>query len=132
MKRDWNLLRWILSEAESCDSGYPLVLTKGIYAPSHYPLDPKEHKFEDVCEHMLLLGDSGLAEVHDLGRDFDGPVGVALDRLTMSGHDFLEAARDENRWKKAVTTVNEKGGTVTVGVLTQLLSSLMRQSFGLQ
>jgi hypothetical protein len=49
----------------------------------------------------------------------------------MEGHDFLEAAQDETLWQKAMTTVNEKGGAVTVGVLTQILSALVKQSFGL-
>jgi hypothetical protein len=49
----------------------------------------------------------------------------------MAGHDFLDTARDENQWKKAMTTVNEKGGAVTIGVLIQILSDLMKQSFGL-
>lgn len=48
----------------------------------------------------------------------------------MAGHDFIDTARDENQWKKAMTTVNEKGA-VTIGVLIQILSALMKQSFGL-
>jgi Hypothetical protein (DUF2513) len=83
-----------------------------------------------VCEHVLLLGDSGLVEVRDLGRKFSEPVGVVIDRLTMAGHNFLEAANDETLWNKAMKTVSGKGGNVTVGVLTQLLSTLLKQSFG--
>jgi hypothetical protein len=37
----------------------------------------------------------------------------------------------ETLWKKAMKKVNEKGGNVTVGVLTQILSTLLKQSFGL-
>jgi hypothetical protein len=132
MKRDWDLLRWILNQAESCGGGYPIVVTDGAqYSSQHYKLNIGERNFGEMCEHVLLLGDAGLAEVRDLGRTFDGPSGVVIDRLTMAGHDFLDSARDENRWKKAMTTVNEKGGAVTVGVLTQILSALVKQSFGL-
>jgi hypothetical protein len=77
------------------------------------------------------LGDSGLAVVRDLGQTWDGPTGVAIDRLTMAGHDFLAGARDDGRWNAAMTTVKEKGGAVTVGVLSQILASLLKQSFGL-
>ena len=49
----------------------------------------------------------------------------------MEGHDFLEAAQDETLWQKAMTKVNKKGGAVTVGVLTQILSALVKQSFEL-
>jgi hypothetical protein len=133
MKRNWDLLRWILNEVESSPSGYPIIVTNGAeYGGSHYPLDIGESNFEEVYEHILLLGDSDLAKVRDLGRTQAGPAGVAIDRLTMAGHDFLDAARDEYRWKKALTIVNEKGGgAITIGVLIQLLSALTKQSFGL-
>jgi hypothetical protein len=132
MKRDWDILRWILSEVESCGGGHPVVLTIGIYNGAHYKLNIGDRNFAEVCEHILLLGDSNLAEVRELGRTMDGSAGVAIDRLTMAGHDFLEAARDETRWTKAMKTVREKGGgTITIGVLVQLLSTLMKQSLGL-
>lgn len=132
MKRDWDLLRWILDEVESCGGGYPVILTIGVYGGAHHALNIGERNFAEVCEHMLLLGDSNLAEIRNLGRTVEGPAGVAIDRLTMVGHDFIEAARDETRWKKAMKTVNEKGGgTVTVGILIQILSGLMKQAFGM-
>lgn len=116
--------------AQSCKGGHPLVLTDGTaYGGRHDPLS--ELDFEEVYEHILLLRDSNLAEVQDFGSTFSGPAGAAIIRLTMTGHDFLEAAQDETLWQKAMTVVNEKGGAVTVGVLTQILSTLLKQSFGL-
>jgi hypothetical protein len=132
MKRDWDLLRWLLSQAQSYQGGYPIVITDGaVYGGSHNSLNIGDLNFEEVCEHALLLGNSGLAEVRDLGRTFSGPSGVAIDRLTMTGHDFLEAAQNETLWKKAMQLVQEKGGNVSVGVLTQILATLLKQSFGL-
>jgi Hypothetical protein (DUF2513) len=132
MKRDWDLLRWILNEAEACPSGHPLLISNGaVYGGGHYLLDIGERSFEDVYEHVLLLRDYELAEVRDPGRGLSGPSGVIIDRLTMAGHDFLDAARDETRWQKAMKTVNEKGGAVTIGVLIQLLSALTKQQFGM-
>ncbi len=113
MKRDWDLLRWILDQVVSCPSSYPVTLTNGaMYGGPHYALDIGERKFEEVYEHIMLLGNSGLAEVRNLGRTQAGPAGVAIDRLTMAGHTFLEAARDETRWQQAMKTVNGKGGAV--------------------
>ncbi|NJK58530.1 MAG: DUF2513 domain-containing protein [Pleurocapsa sp. SU_5_0] len=132
MKRNWDLLRWILNQAESCQGGHPIVLTKGSHNSTHISLNIGDQlDFGEVCEHILLLGDAGLAEVRELGRTYEGSIGVAIDRLTMAGHDFLDAARNEKIWKKAMKTVGEKGGTVTLGVLTQLLSTLAKQHFGL-
>lgn len=131
MKRDWNLLRELLNQAQSCQGGYPIVITNGaIYGGRHHKLDIGELNYEEVCEHALLLGDAGLAEVRDLGRSSSGPTGIAIDRLTMLGHDFLDAAQNETLWNKAMQIVQEKGGNVSVGVLTQLLASLLKQSFG--
>jgi hypothetical protein len=51
--------------------------------------------------------------------------------LTSAGHDFAENARSETIWKRAMDTVKEKGGAITVGVLTQLLASLVKTHYGL-
>ncbi len=131
MTRNWDLLRWILNQAESCKGGHPIVLTIGMYGGSHYKLDIGERDFEEVCEPILLLRDSGLVEVRELGRTFEGSAGVVLDRITTAGHDFLEASRNDTLWHKAMNTVKEKGDSVSLGVLIQLLSALAKQHFEL-
>ncbi|KAM3094117.1 DUF2513 domain-containing protein [Phormidesmis sp. 146-35] len=123
MKRDWNLLRCVLREAESCESGHPLVLTQGIYGGDHYALDIGERDFLEVCRHIELLGDGGLAVVRILGGNSLSLAGVVIDRLTMLGHSFLEAAQDEDRWQKAVISADEKGG-----LLQELISRLQHSS----
>lgn len=36
MKRDWNLLRWLLNQAQLCKGGYLIVITNGaIYGGPH-------------------------------------------------------------------------------------------------
>jgi hypothetical protein len=131
MKRNWELLRSILNQAESCKGGLPLVVTNMSYASAHIPLNIGEFDFGEVCEHILLLGDAGLAEVRELERISKGSAGVVIDRLTMAGHDFLEAAKNDTIWQKAMSTVKERGNSVSLGVLTQILSALMKQHFGL-
>ena len=49
----------------------------------------------------------------------------------MAGHDFLSSARDDQRWDKAMSIAKDKGGAVTVGVLSQILAALLKQSFGI-
>ena len=132
MRRDWDLLRKILEIAEKCDGGYPVVTTNGtVFSGAHFSLELPGHNFGEVCEHVLLLGDAGLAQVRELGRTQEGPAGVAIDRITMAGHDFLSSACDDQRWKTAMSIVKEKGGAVTVGVLSQILAALLKQSFGI-
>lgn len=92
----------------------------GVYGGQHQPLNIGERNFGEVYEHMLLLKNSGLAEVRDFGRNFSGPVGVAVDRLTMAGHDFLEAARNDNAWNKAKEAAKKVGG-MSVDVFKKVL-----------
>jgi Hypothetical protein (DUF2513) len=54
-----------------------------------------------------------------------------IKRMTWKGHEFLDSARDESIWKETMGLVQEKGGSVAIGVLTQLLSSVAKQHFGL-
>jgi len=60
----------------------------------------------------------------------EGPEAI-ITSLTWAGHEFAEAARDDTRWKNAMGLVKDKGGSVTIGVLTQLLISLMKSTSGL-
>jgi hypothetical protein len=103
MKLDWDLLRSVLRMAEQCEGGCPLVCTATVYTAPHYKLNWRDTKygFGTVCEHMLLLGDAGLAVVRDLGMGGDGPVGAVLERVTMRGHEFLAVSRHEGTWSDA-------------------------------
>lgn len=119
MKRDLELIRKMVLAVEDHPAGY---------AP--------EMKFEGYTEeqvgyHAFLLVDAEMA----VGNDYtsvgsESPEWHIL-HLTWKGHEFAEAARDDTRWKKAMGIVQEKGGSVTVAVLTQLLGSLMRAALGL-
>lgn len=126
MKRDWDTLRWLLDSAESCKGGYPLVLTNGSgYGGEHYQLKIEERNFSEVYEHILLLGDSDLANIRDLGHDHSGPTGAAIDRLTTDGHDFLEAARNDNAWNRAKEVAKKVGG-VSIDIFKDLLLSFIK------
>jgi hypothetical protein len=62
--------------------------------------------------------------------DSDTPE-AKLMNLTWAGHEFADATRDETRWKKAMGMVQEKSGSVTLSVLTELLKHLMKSALGL-
>jgi hypothetical protein len=49
----------------------------------------------------------------------------------MEGHDFIGQAKNETIWKKAIAVTNEKGGNISIAVMTQLLTSLVKQHLGL-
>ncbi len=59
------------------------------------------------------------------------PMDFSFINLTWTGHEFIDNARNEGVWKKAKTIVEEKLGTISVGVMTQLLNSLLKNQLGL-
>ena len=78
---------------------------------------------------MRLLAEAGLLEA------VDATAGAGLDwrpkRLTWKGHEFLDDARNENVWRKTQELVQEKGGSVSLGVLQALLTEVAKSLFGL-
>jgi hypothetical protein len=56
-------------------------------------------------------------------------VGCTCSSLENISFDFAETARSETIWKRAMDTVKEKGGAITVGVLTQLLANLVKTHY---
>ena len=116
MKRDMDLCRKILLSVEAREG----------------TVGPEEVSIEGYTEgqigyHAKLLADQGLLE----GRDITG-VGGSTHRyaprcLTYAGHDFLEAARDDTRWKKAKAEVAAKGLPVTLEVMKRVLLKLVEK-----
>ena len=49
--------------------------------------------------------------------------------LTMKGHDFLDATRNETVWKKVKETVSAKGGGIPFAVLQSLAIETAKQIF---
>jgi uncharacterized protein DUF2513 len=122
MKRDMELIRKILLAVEASPSGW---------APSEvHELQMEGYSEEEVGYHALLVIEAGFAKGEDMTGAGLSPRGF-LYRLTWQGHEFLDAARDDTRWNKAWTIVREKAGSVTVDVLKQVLTGLMKDALGL-
>jgi DNA-binding transcriptional ArsR family regulator len=88
---------------------------------------------QTVSYHVRLLAEAGLLHAAAL-TTLDGTIVLqetGRTGLTWEGYEFLDAARDESRWNEAKSIVREKAGSITVGVLTQLLVQLMSRAIGL-
>ena len=89
----------------------------------------EQYDEKTVTYHVRMLIEAGyLAGTHS--RDSRG-VTANFSHMTWLGHDFIDAARDDERWNKAQSVVKEQGGTVAMDVLKQLLSSMMKHALGL-
>jgi hypothetical protein len=119
MKRDMELIRELMLAIESQDGD------------ENTDLEPAGYDESQIDYHLELLIEAGLVvgEVHHM-MGGNRPV-MRIERLSWEGHEFLDNARNEPVWKETMKTVKEKGGSVAVGVLTQILASVAKQQFGL-
>lgn len=119
MKRDLDLIRKMLLAIEEAPSGWAPDLSFEGYTQAQ------------VGYHAYLLIDAGLAKGSDVSTMGSEAPGGVITSLTWAGHEFAEAARDETRWKKAMGIVKDKGGSITLDVMKELLTSLMKSTLGL-
>ena len=119
MKRDMDLIRAILLLVEVESSGY---------APQN--LEVEGYTQEEIGYHISLLGEAGLAVVHDV-TDFGSksPTGKII-RLTWAGHEFLDAARERTTWNQAKDAINKVGGA-TLQVWIAVLTAYVTKKLGI-
>jgi len=52
-----------------------------------------------------------------------------VERLTWSGHEFLNNARSDTQWKRAKDIVVAKGGAVSFEILKAVLVQVVKATF---
>ena len=121
MKRDMNLVREILLDATNQENGYVNA------SPS---IDG--YTSDQVAHHIYLMWKADLVEAADVS-DYDSPSPQAmLLSVTWNGHEFIEAARSDSVWNKALGKASAAGGSLTIGILKDLLVLTARQQLGLE
>ena len=118
MKRDMDLVREILLRIEDAPG----------FAPKDIEVDG--HSEASVAYHIYLLIDAGFVEGIDTTRmGSGGPTGLAR-RMTWEGHEFLDAAREPERWGVVKKMIGKIGGA-TLPVWATLLENLRLEALGL-
>lgn len=116
MKRDMELIRKILIEFEE-------ITEKDRGRVGRFEIEGSSH--EEIVNHVFLLSQNGMVEIIDctsnIGRGF------LAKGLTWEGHDFLDKARNEKIWKKALAKFSNIGVTATIDLLKELLTSLIKE-----
>ena len=108
-----DLVRKILMAIEADPSGW---------APSK--LEIEGFTEDQVGYHVHIMIEAGLVDGADVtSSSTRSPAGMAT-MMTWDGHDFLDACRDESRWKTAKSIAGKIGG-VTIDVFKQVLTRLM-------
>ncbi|RIK79538.1 MAG: hypothetical protein DCC67_10370 [Planctomycetota bacterium] len=107
MKRDLDLARQLLLDIENRGADCSVsVLRSG---PNH---DAEER----IRYHLRLLIDAGLLKEVDRTAS-----GVPCVRLTDAGHEIIELARNESRWRDAKLACQERTGGLSLAVVREIL-----------
>ena len=97
MKRDQDFIRELLFEFEEAED---------FYIDGSEVMGISRDEVRRVY-HIKLLKDAGFLADLDEG----------MFRLTNSGHDYIEAIRDEGVWSKTKAAVAETGGSATLEIV---------------
>ena len=119
MKRDLDLIREILLQVEARPTAQSIDL-----------VEVPGHDQEEISYHVKLLADAGFLEAHDLrGMGPDG-FKYAPSALTNTGHDFLDAARNNTVWARVKAKLAEIGGTAPLDVTRSILTTTIKEMLG--
>ena len=116
MKRDWELCRKILLQLEKHGKPFEVFANNDICGYSE----------EQIGFHTYLLGQAGLLETTDGWATMNRPWVYYPTNITWEGYEFLNAARDESVWKKALENIHSKGIPVTFDLLKIALPEVLK------
>ena len=85
---------------------------------------------ETLNGHIRLLMDAGFVSVTDVSSSAGEEFWVQ--RITWTGHEFLDAARNDSVWNTVRKTLKDKALGATVAVLQQLLTQELKRRLGLE
>lgn len=114
MKRDWDLVRKLLLEVESLAPGVELAPIDGDWIEA---------------EHMALIIEVGYCE-GPLERSVNGLPYVAINRLTWSGHEFLNTIRDDSIWNHVKTKFRDTLTGAPSSLVISLATHFAKQALG--
>ncbi len=107
MKRDLDLARQLLFDIENRGTDCSISVLRS---------DPEQDTDECVRHHLRLLIDAGLLKEVDRTS-----TGIPCVRLTHEGHELIELARSEARWREAKWVCKNRIGGLSLSVVQGLL-----------
>jgi DNA-binding transcriptional ArsR family regulator len=120
MKRNWDIIREILLKTEELLPEENLTL-------SNFDSD----KSDEISYHVKLLEEAGLIKVSIAEFLGGNDIHFDLERLTWTGHEFLDAIRSETIWSKTKKTISEKGGSMTYELIKSVAIGLAKTAMGI-
>jgi hypothetical protein len=117
MKRDMELIREILLAIEASETTQGIAR---IVIPSRTPAE--------VSYNVKLLAQAGLIDAIDMSSS--AAFCWQPKSLTWSGHEFLDAARNDTIWNKAMTKLKDQAASVPFEVLKTVVLQASKEFFG--
>lgn len=117
MRRDMDLLRLLLLKLEVLHED-----AHSIYVYQYEELMIEGFTQDQVAYHLDLATEAGLVDQGGSGV----MNGFMFRRLTWEGHDFVDAVRDNDIWKKTRQGANAAGG-FSVDLLKDLAKGFIRK-----
>lgn len=104
------LVRKILLAAEQRPAGRP--------PPTTVPLRIDGYDNETVAKHLEMMHEKGLIVANIFTHsEAGGALWGSVTRITWDGYDFLELARNDGVWTKALARLRNYGPGITVELL---------------
>jgi hypothetical protein len=120
MQRDMGLIRQIMFKLEAEPGGF---------APQDFTIE--DYLADQVSYHVYLLGQARLLEVEKKTNLVSSAPSALAVNLTWEGHDFIDAARSDTTWSRAIEKTKTVGGSLSFAVFKQLLESILKAQLGL-
>lgn len=114
MKRDMDLIRELLLRLEAHDGN--------VNSPPN--LDDLGKSDLEISEHYIMLINEGFIE--GLRQDVGSRTTVLPQRITWSGHDFIDSVRDPEIWRRTKEGALAAGG-FTVELLKELAKGYVKK-----
>lgn len=116
MERNWDTIREILTLVEKCTLPIDQIRLSNF---------PSEHAGE-ISYHMTLLIEAGLVNGHVSQTIGPDPKDFIAQRLTWSGHEFLDAIRNESIWQKTKKKFVDEGILMTFDLVKSVAIGLVK------
>lgn len=137
MKRDWDLIRKMLTDIEDDRdvlAEMPVEPKWTDQSEEEYVQQLSEHNVSEgrIACHLEMLIENGYIAGLKVTRTGSGHFGYSVSgpRLTMAGHDLLDTMRSPVIWKTIKSTAKQKGIELTFDVIKALSSVALKQLFG--
>ena len=123
MKRDLELIRKILLEAEACNE-YPMYSDR---------LDFDGYDLETINRHILLLMDADYLDAECFPNESNMYLCI-INRITMAGYDYLDSIRNNRVWdavKRGISAVAGGAASASLDVIKQYASQVILKELGI-